>query len=114
MRWSSLAGGDGEGACVCEPGGPEGNRGWILGRGTWNLVHVLYFPPQPKQTHSFANDQRKAAQPLPHLPTMMSHATLYSLANSLGALAMFTVVAYHFVSVNAKYLERNAAAGAKH
>lgn len=46
---------------------------------------------------------------------MMSHATLYSLANSLGTLAMFTVVAYHFVSVNAKHIEKNAnAPGAKH
>ena len=38
---------------------------------------------------------------------MITHDTLYSLANSLGALAMITVVAYHFVSVNAKYLAKN-------
>ncbi|KAJ6457168.1 hypothetical protein C8R47DRAFT_173078 [Mycena vitilis] len=31
---------------------------------------------------------------------MISHATLYSLANSLGVLAMVTVVGYHFVAVN--------------
>ncbi|KAJ6591754.1 hypothetical protein DFH09DRAFT_183572, partial [Mycena vulgaris] len=37
---------------------------------------------------------------------MISHATLYSLANSLGVLAMVTVVGYHFVAVNAKYLSK--------
>ncbi|KAI0342435.1 hypothetical protein BDW22DRAFT_1484660 [Trametopsis cervina] len=35
---------------------------------------------------------------------MISHATLYNLANGLGALAMLTVVAYHFVAVNARSL----------
>lgn len=40
---------------------------------------------------------------------MITHDTLYSLANSLGALAMITVVAYHFVAVNAKYLAKNGA-----
>ena len=35
---------------------------------------------------------------------MITHATLYNLANGLGALAMITVVAYHFVAVNARYL----------
>ncbi|KAJ7245166.1 hypothetical protein B0H12DRAFT_1235891 [Mycena haematopus] len=38
--------------------------------------------------------------------TMISHQTLYSLANSLGVLAMATVVGYHFVAVNAKYLSK--------
>ena len=38
---------------------------------------------------------------------MISHATLYNLANSLGMLAMFTVVLYHFVSVNARQLARS-------
>ena len=37
---------------------------------------------------------------------MISHQTLYSLANSLGVLAMLTVVGYHFVAVNARYLEK--------
>ncbi|KAJ6581312.1 hypothetical protein B0H19DRAFT_502039 [Mycena capillaripes] len=37
---------------------------------------------------------------------MISHATLYSLANSLGVLAMVTVVGYHFLAVNAKYLSK--------
>lgn len=36
---------------------------------------------------------------------MISHQTLYTLANSLGILAMFTVVGYHIVAVNARYLE---------
>ena len=36
---------------------------------------------------------------------MISNNTLYNLANSLGALAMLTVVAYHFVAVNARYLK---------
>jgi hypothetical protein len=35
---------------------------------------------------------------------MISHATLYALANTLGAMAMVTVVAYHFVAVNARYI----------
>lgn len=34
----------------------------------------------------------------------MSHNTLLALANSLGVLAMITVVGYHFVAVNARYL----------
>lgn len=38
---------------------------------------------------------------------MISHVTLYNLANSLGALAMITVVLYHFVAVNAKHVARN-------
>lgn len=38
---------------------------------------------------------------------MISHTTLYNLANSLGALAMLVVVAYHFVAVNARELSRN-------
>lgn len=37
---------------------------------------------------------------------MISHNTLYNLANSLGVLAMLTVVAYHFVAVNAKHLAK--------
>ena len=40
--------------------------------------------------------------------TMISHATLYNLANSLGMLAMFTVVLYHVVAVNARHLEKSA------
>ena len=35
---------------------------------------------------------------------MISNATLYNLANGLGALAMLTVVAYHFVAVNSRYI----------
>lgn len=38
---------------------------------------------------------------------MMTHQTLYNLANSLGILAMLTVVGYHFVAVNARYLAKN-------
>jgi hypothetical protein len=37
---------------------------------------------------------------------MITHDTLYSLANTLGVLAMFTVVIYHFVAVNTKYVTR--------
>ncbi|KAF8128689.1 hypothetical protein EV363DRAFT_1400464 [Boletus edulis] len=33
-----------------------------------------------------------------------NHQTLYNLANYLGALAMITVVAYHFVAVNARHV----------
>lgn len=39
--------------------------------------------------------------------TMISHETLYNLANSLGILAMITVVGYHVVAVNSKYLAKN-------
>ena len=38
---------------------------------------------------------------------MISHATLYNLGNSLDILAMFTVVLYHFVAVNARHLEKS-------
>lgn len=38
---------------------------------------------------------------------MITHNTLYNLANGLGALAMVTVVAYHFVAVNARYLTKD-------
>lgn len=37
----------------------------------------------------------------------MSHETLYNLANSLGLLAMITVVGYHVVAVNAAYVEKH-------
>lgn len=40
---------------------------------------------------------------------MITHDTLYSLANTLGVLAMFTVVIYHFVAVNSKYVTGGAA-----
>lgn len=40
---------------------------------------------------------------------MISHNTLYSLANGLGALAMITVVLYHFVAVNSRYLSKDGA-----
>ncbi|KAG9307959.1 hypothetical protein JVU11DRAFT_12765 [Chiua virens] len=36
-----------------------------------------------------------------------SHQTLYNLANYLGALAMITVVVYHFVAVNARHIAQN-------
>jgi len=39
---------------------------------------------------------------------MITHQTLYTLANSLGILAMFVVVGYHILAVNARYLEENA------
>jgi hypothetical protein len=41
---------------------------------------------------------------------MISHNTLYTLANSLGAVAMFTVVLYHFVAVNSRYLTKDSGA----
>lgn len=37
---------------------------------------------------------------------MITHQTLYNLANALGVLAMLTVVGYHFVSVNARHLAK--------
>jgi len=44
-------------------------------------------------------------------PNMISHADLYNIANSLGALAMITVVAYHVVAVNARHLASKNANG---
>ena len=40
---------------------------------------------------------------------MISHQTLYALADSLGILAMITVVGYHIVVVNARHLEQKKA-----
>ena len=40
---------------------------------------------------------------------MITHDTLYFLANMLGSLSMITVVLYHFLAVNAKHLAQNAA-----
>lgn len=40
---------------------------------------------------------------------MITHDQLYSLANTLGALAMLTVVAYHFITVNAPHLSKPVA-----
>jgi hypothetical protein len=37
---------------------------------------------------------------------MISHQTLLTIANSLGMLAMLTVVGYHVVAVNARYIEQ--------
>lgn len=39
---------------------------------------------------------------------MISHDTLYSLANTLGVLSMVAVVAYHFIAVNARHLSQDA------
>ena len=41
--------------------------------------------------------------------TMISNNTLYNLTNTLGALAMLTVVVYHFVAINSRYLSKEAA-----
>ena len=36
---------------------------------------------------------------------MITHTTLSSIANSLGAMAAFLVVVYHILAVNARHLE---------
>ncbi|KAF5309108.1 hypothetical protein D9611_008543 [Ephemerocybe angulata] len=38
---------------------------------------------------------------------MMSHNTLYSLANALGILSMITAVSYHIISVNAETMSKD-------
>lgn len=38
---------------------------------------------------------------------MISHQTLYSLANALGVLSMVTAVGYHILSVNAETLSKD-------
>lgn len=48
---------------------------------------------------------------LHYTTAMITHQTLYNLANYLGALAMITVVAYHFVAVNARYISANGQGG---
>lgn len=40
---------------------------------------------------------------------MISHHTLYFLTNTLGVLAMLTVVGYHVVVVHARYLGQQKA-----
>ena len=35
----------------------------------------------------------------------MSHDTLHMLANGLGLAAVFTIVCYHVVAVNARYIQ---------
>lgn len=44
---------------------------------------------------------------------MINHAELYNLANTLGCLAMLTVVAYHFVAVNARHLAAKSVEGSR-
>lgn len=39
---------------------------------------------------------------------MITHNTLFALANLLGTLAMVTVVAYHIIAVNAKVLSQDS------
>jgi len=36
---------------------------------------------------------------------MITHTTLSSIANSLGAMAAFLVIVYHILAVNARHLE---------
>lgn len=43
---------------------------------------------------------------------MITHVTLYNLANNLGALSMFAVVLYHVVAVHAKYVSKNVVGAA--
>lgn len=38
----------------------------------------------------------------------MSHDTLYNLANGLGLMAVVTIVCYHFVAVNARYISHHS------
>jgi len=40
---------------------------------------------------------------------MITHGELYNLANTLGVLAMVTIVAYHVVAVNAKHMQEQRA-----
>jgi hypothetical protein len=37
--------------------------------------------------------------------SMITHSTLSSIANSLGAMAVFLVIVYHILAVNARHLE---------
>ena len=41
---------------------------------------------------------------------MISHETLYNLANALGLCAVVTVLAYHFVAVNGRQMQKGSQA----
>ena len=43
-----------------------------------------------------------------NLDRMITNDQLYFIANALGSLAMVTVVAYHFIAVNAPYVTQPA------
>ena len=44
---------------------------------------------------------------------MMTHETLYNLANALGLCAVLAVLAYHFVAVNARHLAAKSVEGSR-
>ncbi|RDB23777.1 hypothetical protein Hypma_009428 [Hypsizygus marmoreus] len=69
----------------------------------WALTACLQKPPRRADTSKPCfRDPRNI--PTSKSRTMISHNTLYSLANTLGILAMVTAVGYHFVAVNERYL----------
>ncbi|KAH9936694.1 hypothetical protein B0H21DRAFT_307010 [Amylocystis lapponica] len=59
---------------------------------------------QAQTTSYVGGDDDGKVNPTQTQLTMIDHNDLYNIANSLGALAMLTVVAYHFVAVNARHL----------
>ncbi|TFY62961.1 hypothetical protein EVG20_g6517 [Dentipellis fragilis] len=78
-------------------------------RGSTTDVALL---PQHNLLHLYPHSTPQLPASPAHLSTIpgMTNDTLYSLANSLGVLAMISVVAYHFIAVNAKYITKNGAA----
>ncbi|KAH7882940.1 hypothetical protein F5I97DRAFT_1930555 [Phlebopus sp. FC_14] len=71
------------------------------------VLDVRYFPGQPNKAQP-DGQRRGTSNPSQEVISQTKrHQTLYNLANYLGALAMITVVAYHFVAVNARYLAKN-------
>ncbi|KAL4072216.1 hypothetical protein J3A83DRAFT_2996025 [Scleroderma citrinum] len=69
-------------------------------KGKLEMQTLRCFPQPNKAQTQHHNTVRSHRQ-------MITHQTLYNLANYLGALAMITVVAYHFVAVNARYISQN-------
>ncbi|KAG7448903.1 uncharacterized protein BT62DRAFT_733657 [Guyanagaster necrorhizus] len=74
---------------------------------TWpNVILVFLILPRPYLGKSLYCCWGQILRILQH--KMMTHQTLYTLANALGILAMATVIGYHVVAVNSKYLSKNA------
>ncbi|KAL6306987.1 hypothetical protein BKA93DRAFT_823807 [Sparassis latifolia] len=76
---------------------------------SWTAVTIRVLTKHKHtQTHSHHVQVRVQGLFSTLILKMISHNDLYNLANTLGALAMVTVVAYHVVAVNARHLQEQA------
>lgn len=76
----------------------------------FHLLHCTFTPTTPlvsfrlaNVSHSFNPVLKEALKTL-GLLQMITPETLYSVVNLLGMASMVTVVAYHVLAVNAKYM----------